>query len=73
MQEKAYKVLALQEGISNREAKELIDRACVFLKGKKITLARALVDEKSQFIIKKTQNPQVIFEDKKILAITERV
>ena len=71
MQEKAYKVLALQKGISNREAKELIDRACVFLKGKKITLARALVDEKSQFIIKKTQNPQVIFEDKKILAINK--
>ncbi len=30
MQEKAYKLLALQEKISNREAKDLIDKGCVF-------------------------------------------
>lgn len=71
MQEKAYKLLALQEGISNREAKELIDKACVFLKGKKITLARTLVSEKSKFVVKRLKNPRVIFEDEKILAINK--
>lgn len=71
MQEKAYKLLALQEGISNREAKELIDRACVFSRGKKITLARALVNEKSKFVIRKPKDPRVIFEDERILAINK--
>ena len=45
MQEKAYKLLALQENISNREAKDLIDRGLVFSRGKKIVLARALMKE----------------------------
>ncbi len=71
MQEKAYKLLALQEKISNREAKELIDNACVFLKGKKITLARALVSENSKFVVKKIPNSKVIFEDSKIIAINK--
>ncbi|MBM0636988.1 RluA family pseudouridine synthase [Campylobacter sp. VicNov18] len=71
MQEKAYKLLALQEKISNREAKDLIDRGCVFSQGKKIILARTLMSDKARFNIIKTKNPQIIFEDEKIIAINK--
>lgn len=69
MQEKAYKLLALQEGISNHQAKDLIDRGCVFFQGKKLVLARTLLHNKAKFVIKKIQNPYIVFEDNNILAI----
>lgn len=71
MQEKAYKLLAIQEGISNREAKDLIDKNCVFSQGKKITLARAMMNQKSKFSIIKQSKASVIFEDEQILAINK--
>ena len=39
--DKAYKVLAEQKGISNKKAKELIDRGLVFVEDKKVKIARA--------------------------------
>ncbi|EAI5397839.1 RluA family pseudouridine synthase [Campylobacter upsaliensis] len=71
MQEKAYKLLALQENISNREAKDLIDRGLVFFHGKKIVLARALMKEGTKFNLVKMKKPQILFEDEKILAINK--
>ncbi|EAI9046922.1 RluA family pseudouridine synthase [Campylobacter jejuni] len=71
MQEKAYKLLALQEKISNREAKDLIDKGCVFSHGKKVVVARALMSDKARFNVIKTKNPQIIFEDDKIIAINK--
>jgi len=71
MQEKAYKILALQFGISNNQAKELIDQGCVFSQGKKIAIARTLMDLKTKFKLLKIQNPSVIFEDQKIIAINK--
>ncbi|ARE80762.1 pseudouridine synthase family protein [Campylobacter helveticus] len=71
MQEKAYKLLALQENISNREAKDLIDRGLVFSHGKKVVVARALMSEKAKFSLVKTKKPKVLFEDEKILAINK--
>ena len=71
MQDKAYKLLAIQEGISNREAKDLIDRGCVFSHGKKVVVARALMDNRSKFNVVKTKNSQIIFEDEKIIAINK--
>ncbi|MGH2306058.1 pseudouridine synthase [Campylobacter taeniopygiae] len=71
MQEKAYKILALQENISNREAKELIDKGCVFTHGKKVLIARALMSDKTKFNVVKMANPSVIFEDDKIIAINK--
>ncbi|MDR2100071.1 MAG: RluA family pseudouridine synthase [Campylobacteraceae bacterium] len=67
--DKAYKLLALQEGISNRAAKELIDRGVVSAAGKKITLARADVRTDTTFKINKLKKPTVIFEDDKIMAV----
>ncbi|EJK6279481.1 RNA pseudouridine synthase, partial [Campylobacter jejuni] len=71
MQEKAYKLLALQEKISNREAKDLIDKGCVFSYGKKVVVARALMSDKARFNVIKAKNPQIIFEDDKIIAINK--
>ncbi|TKX29981.1 pseudouridine synthase family protein [Campylobacter estrildidarum] len=71
MQEKAYKILALQENISNREAKDLIDKGCVFASGRKVTIARALMNHKTKFNILKIVEPKVIFEDDKIIAINK--
>lgn len=49
--EKAYKLLALQENISNKQAKELIDAGLVSAKGEKIVFARAQISEKTNFKI----------------------
>ena len=68
-QEKAYKLLALQENISNRAAKELIDRGVVYSMGRRVVVARALMDAKSSFKVNKPSKPEVIFEDDNILAI----
>ncbi|MDR1284899.1 MAG: RluA family pseudouridine synthase [Campylobacteraceae bacterium] len=67
--EKAYKLLALQENISNRAAKELIDRGVVYSSGKKILVARADMKANAVFKIEKLKKPQIIFEDDNIAAI----
>lgn len=69
MNEKAYKLLAVQEGISNAQAKKLIDDGHVFLSGKKLNIARAEVDTKSVFKVEKPKPPKVIYEDGELLAI----
>lgn len=67
--EKAYKLLALQEGISNNEAKELIDAGLVSAKGQKIAIARALMSVGTKFSVQKMPRPSVIFEDENLIAI----
>jgi 23S rRNA pseudouridine1911/1915/1917 synthase len=67
--EKAYILLAKQEGISNRAAKELIDRGLVFAKDKKIKIARGLLPENTRFKIINNPKPRKIFEDENILVI----
>ncbi len=67
--EKAYKLLAVQEGISNRAAKELIDRGVVYYGGKKVVVARGELDGRGKFRVEKIAKPKVIFEDDKIVAV----
>jgi len=69
VKEKAYKLLALQENISNRSAKDMIDRGLVFCKGRKVTVARGELDADSRFRVEKLSKIKVIFEDSKILAV----
>ena len=69
IKEKAYKLLALQESISNRAAKDLIDRGLVFCKGKKVVVARGEIDAESRFRVEKLSRIKVIFEDKFIIAV----
>jgi len=68
-QEKAYILLAKQEGISNRKAKELIDRGLVYTHDKKIKIARGLLPVTTKFKIEKIPTIKKIFEDKNILAV----
>lgn len=67
--DKAYKLLALQEGISNKKAKELIDRGLVSVNGKKLVVARGEISDSSVFKIKDVSNIKVLFEDDDILAV----
>jgi 23S rRNA-/tRNA-specific pseudouridylate synthase len=69
VQEKAYKLLALQEGITNRSAKDLIDRGVVYSGGKRVVMARALMDARSRFRVESIGRVKVIYEDKFIIAI----
>ena len=57
MQEKAYKLLAIQENISNNEAKALIDDGLVSAKGVKIKVARELMSENTKFVVQKIAKP----------------
>ncbi|MDY3133581.1 MAG: RluA family pseudouridine synthase [Campylobacter lanienae] len=71
MMEKAYKLLAIQEGISNNEAKELIDAGLVSVGGQRVVLARGLLKESAKFKITKLSKPTKIFEDENIIAINK--
>jgi len=67
--EKAYKLLAIQEGISNGKAKELIDKGVVTVGGKKLQVARGELKEDTIFKVKEIANARVIFEDDDILVV----
>lgn len=71
MQEKAYKVLAKQEKISNNAAKELIDSGLVFLSGEKVRIARALVRQDAKFTLQKRRKSTLIFEDERLIAVNK--
>jgi 23S rRNA pseudouridine955/2504/2580 synthase/23S rRNA pseudouridine1911/1915/1917 synthase len=68
-EEKAYKLLALQEDISNRAAKDLIDQGLVHAKGKKVLVARGNVAVDTEFHVQKPPQPSVIFENERILVL----
>lgn len=61
----------MQEDISNGQAKKLIDDGMVYISGKKVTIARALIDPKSKFKILKSERAVKIFEDAHIIAVNK--
>ena len=65
----AYKLLAIQENISNSKAKDIIDKGLVSVNAKKIVIARGLIDEDTIFKIKKISTTKVIFEDDDIFVV----
>lgn len=67
--QKAYKLLALQENISNNVAKSLIDKGLVSVKGKKIQIARGLLTPNTRFELQSIQSIKEIFCDENILAL----
>ena len=67
--DKAYKLLALQEKISNSKAKELIDKGVVKVGDKKVLIARGEIRTDTRFTIKEINKIKVIFEDKDILVV----
>jgi len=68
-QEKAYILLAKQENISNRKAKELIDRGLVYTHDRKVKIARGLLPVTTRFKIEKVPEIKKIFEDDNILVV----
>ena len=69
--EKAYKLLAIQEKISNSQAKKLIDNGLVFLQGKKLLVARALIKKNAKFRVIDISNIQKLFEDDNIIGVNK--
>lgn len=69
--EKAYKLLAIQEKISNNEAKELIDLGAVIVDGKKLDIARKELNENTKFVVQKFQEAKIIFQDDFIIAVNK--
>lgn len=67
--DKAYKVLAKQENISNSKAKELIDKGLVRAGGKKVMIARGEISTTTRFSVKEVASIKVIFEDDDILVV----
>ena len=53
--DKAYKLLALQEGVSNNTAKSMMDRGLVYVGNKKVMIARGELDEKTVFRVEKIE------------------
>jgi len=69
VKDKAYKLLAVQEGITNRSAKDLIDRGVVYSGGRKVLMARAEMSAKAKFRVEKITKSKIIFQDDKIMAV----
>lgn len=67
--EKAYKLLAKKENISNSKAKEMIDRGLVYVGNKKVVIARGEIDTKTRFRIEEVEKPKLIFEDDDLLVV----
>ena len=69
--EKAYKILAVQEGISNKKAKDLIDRGLVYFLDKKIKVARAPMPNDTFFRVEELDKVSIIYQDENIIAINK--
>jgi 23S rRNA pseudouridine1911/1915/1917 synthase len=71
--EKAYKLLALQEGISNSKAKELIDRGVVFVGRDRLKVARVELPPNSKFRVEQPKNIEIVFEDSNLIAVNKPI
>jgi len=67
--EKAYKILAQQIGVSNKEAKSMIDRGLVYVGNKKVMIARGEIDEKTIFRVTKIEKANIIFENDDLVVV----
>lgn len=67
--DKAYKLLAAQEGISNAKAKELIDRGLVYVGNKKVMIARGELPLKTEFRVQKVERIRPIFENDDLIVV----
>ncbi len=69
--EKAYKLLARQEQISNKKAKDLIDRGLVYHLDRKVKIARAQMANDTYFRVEEIDKVKIIYQDENILAINK--
>ncbi len=69
--DKAYKLLALQQDISNKKAKDLIDRGLVFVEDKKVKIARAEIHTETFFRIEYPADIEILYQDEDIIAVNK--
>jgi 23S rRNA pseudouridine1911/1915/1917 synthase len=69
--DKAYKLVSLQEGVSNTQAKSMIDRGLVYVGNKKVMIARGELDEKTMFIVQKIEKIRPIFENDDLIVLNK--
>ncbi|TYB33874.1 MAG: RNA pseudouridine synthase [Flexistipes sinusarabici] len=71
--EKAYKLLSAQEGISNRAAKDLIDRGLVFAGSDHLKIGRTELPVDTVFKIRRNEldKVEVLFEDENLFAVNK--
>ena len=69
--EKAYKVLAQQKDISNKKAKDLIDRGLVYVEDKKVKIARADIHTDTIFRVEYPADIEILYQDDDIIAINK--
>jgi len=67
--EKAYKILALQERVSNSQAKSMIDRGLVYVGNKKVMIARGELDAQTAFKVQKIEKMKPIFENDDLVVV----
>lgn len=67
--DKAYKLLALQEGISNAKAKAFIDRGLVYVGSRKVMIARGELPVSTSFRVQRIERPVVLFENDDLIVI----
>ena len=67
--EKAYKLLAMQEGVSNSQAKSMIDRGLVYVGNKKVMIARGDIDEKTIFRVQKVEKAKILFQNSDLVVV----
>lgn len=67
--EKAYKILAMQEGISNNNAKSMIDRGLVYVGNKKVVIARGELNADTKFRVIKVERAKILFENDDIIVV----
>jgi len=68
-EDKAYKFLAAQEGISNSKAKYMIDKGLVYVGNRKVVIARADMPEKTKFRLEEVEKIRTIFENKDLIVL----
>jgi len=71
MEDKAYKLLANQLQISNKKAKELIDRGLVYVGDRKVKIARALMANNTKFRVEMPNEIEMVYEDNNLIAINK--
>jgi 23S rRNA pseudouridine1911/1915/1917 synthase len=67
--EKAYKLLAMQEGVSNAQAKSMIDRGLVYVGNKKVMIARGELKKNTEFIVQRVEKVRPIFENDDLIVV----
>lgn len=67
--EKAYKLVAVQEGISNAQGKAMIDRGLVYVGNKKVMIARGELPVDTDFIVQQVEKARSIFENDDLIVV----